>query len=657
MSEDKESKDKAPAPSAKSKLNAFDFVEGYVCPHCGGPVKEDHKDDVGTTFFRCDKCGEQSSRLRNVKKDKFLNRMREEIAVRTDPEILKKFMLHLGQTVKRDDITKNMVFLTGLSAFSKNPINLFLKGESSIGKTYNTVEVLKYFPQEDVWMLGALSPTALVHSYGVYVDGRGEEIDLAEKPNKESSEEERKAWSERLKGARTVIDLQGKILVFLEAPHLETYNTLRPILSHDKEEISYKFTDKTARGQLRTSHVVIRGFPATIFCTTDEKYIKDLATRGFTVTPETETEKFKEAIALTGEMKALPWKFCDDTDFMLLQDYISWLRDQLKNLDVAIPYCRELAEFYPSQYARGMRDFSHLTALIEILALFHVNQRPVLVRQFESDSRDENEIETENYILATLKDLAYVLKLWEKVEETTVTGLAEHILDFFHKAIEPLSNKMRDFSIEDLTREYNERASERKSSDTIQRWVKHLCDIGWVSKEPDPLDKRKVRVYIIKKPENNRNLPQFLNAGTFKLENFKQWLNEAEQITARNHLELKKNLLINESSSPEQIFTESFTCEKVSCAVISPSLKQPSLDDATSELAVNQKCGDLRVNSLEDLVDVHWSNGAWEKGERECGVCGYLRQTSWEGETTKHLKIPVCEDCQREYEKRRESAS
>jgi len=44
-----------------------------------------------------------------------------------------------------------LVFLVCLSAYGSNPLNLFLKGESSIGKTHIAKSVAEYFPEEDVW--------------------------------------------------------------------------------------------------------------------------------------------------------------------------------------------------------------------------------------------------------------------------------------------------------------------------------------------------------------------------------------------------------------------------------------------------------------------------------------------------------------------------
>lgn len=58
--------------------------------------------------------------------------------------------------------------------------------------------------------------------------------------------------------------------------------------------------------------------------------------------------------------------------------------------------------------------------------------------------------------------------------------------------------------------------------------------------------------------------------------------------------------------------------------------------------------------NIDDLTSVYWANSLF--GEHECGICGYKKMTSWQGETNKGDKVAVCEDCQREWDKRRESA-
>jgi len=39
---------------------------GYLCPRCGGKLKFSHKDDVGTRWFKCAKCGEQTSKPKKI---------------------------------------------------------------------------------------------------------------------------------------------------------------------------------------------------------------------------------------------------------------------------------------------------------------------------------------------------------------------------------------------------------------------------------------------------------------------------------------------------------------------------------------------------------------------------------------------------------------
>ena len=78
-----------------------------------------------------------------------------------------KWMEQLSREIKEDTATKSISLLTGLSAFCNDPQNFMMKGESSIGKTWNAMNTVCYFPEEDLWLLGGLSPTALVHDYGV----------------------------------------------------------------------------------------------------------------------------------------------------------------------------------------------------------------------------------------------------------------------------------------------------------------------------------------------------------------------------------------------------------------------------------------------------------------------------------------------------------
>lgn len=383
-----------------------------------------------------------------------------------DPQLFPKFMRHLSKTVKRDETTKKLAFLTGLSAYTPEPINLFLRGEGSIGKTYNVVESLKYFPKEDVWLLGGLSRTALVHSYGVLVDKNGDLILPSQKPDKKASEDEKEAWRNRLRDSYYLVDLTSKILVFLDAPNFDTFMALRPILSHDAHEISYRFTDKTSKGQLQTQHVVIRGWPSTIFCSTAEKYVQDLATRSLTTTPETMQDKIREANVVTGSKSASPWGFEKDFDFMLLESYMRFLKNHLENLKAVIPYGKEFALNFPCVLPRSMRDFKHILSIIKVLALFHLAQRPMLILKGKTDT---GEVE-ERYVIAVREDYEFVMGVWNEIRESTETSASKQILTFFHEVVEEIGKSKTEFLVQDLTDLWNSKFQDRKSSHTIRKW-------------------------------------------------------------------------------------------------------------------------------------------------------------------------------------------
>lgn len=537
----------------------------------------------------------KSSSLFNLTKLKDLGGYQAGDLLAVDPGLYSKFLEHLGKTVRRDDATKNMSLLTCLSAYTSQPLNLFLRGESSIGKTYNIMQASNYFPEGDAWRLGGLSKRALVHGFGVLVDQHKEEIDLSKKPQKPTKSEYannydyREAWNEyrksqerwfkRLQNSRYLVDLTGKILLFLEPPDFETFMALRPILSHDAKEISYKIVDKTAGGKLQTKHVIIRGWPACIFCSTREKYVQDLATRGFTVTPETTPEKYMEANILTGEKEAFPWKFQRDFDFMQLEGYVRSFKNRMEDFQVLIPYAKQLAERFPSKFSRCMRDFKRILALIKVFARFHFAQRPILVQKFEDRE--------ERYILASRQDYDFVMGLWNEIRETTETSAPGQIMKFFHEVVEKVAENTPNFLVQDLVEEWNSKFQDKKSSSAIRKWVDFLCDIGYLTKKPNPSDKRSKMLNVIK--QKNSESVGFCLAEFFELDSFKEWLNGVNQILEKSTVLLKESLVSHNETSVEDIFKKHFLDINSKISNISPSPFEASLHERTEEKTNFQK--------------------------------------------------------------------
>jgi len=442
-----------------------------------------------------------------VKSSSQAEQVKQQVETWRTENLLGYVLKDLEKRVKRDKPTKLSVLFTGLSAYLPEPINLFPKGESGIGKTYNTVETLKYFPKEDVWLLGGVSPKALIHDYGVLLDKFGEPIDFSNKPEKpkkkdyDSEEEyqetlkgykeEIKSWSETLRESYTLIDLKHKILVFLEAPEFETFKMLYPILSHDTDRIEYRFTDKTARGQLRTSKVVIEGWPATIFLMIDKKYMEELATRSFTATPEASKEKIGEANVLTNLKASAPWRYNHETEeTKCISKLVLTIKNQFAEakMDVVIPFMN-LHELFPKEIVRDMRDFQHFCQFLKTFPVLNFLQRPFM------------KIGDKRFLLSTVEDVREALKIYQDLFETTRTGTEQRTLNFYHELVKTKET----WYLSEITHQYNLTHAKKLSSGRIGEILKRLDEIGYVDIDKDAEDKR-INIYrpLVKEEEKSR---------------------------------------------------------------------------------------------------------------------------------------------------------
>ena len=438
-----------------------------------------------------------------------------------NPNILQDVIKEMDNVIKEDYPCKLSVFFTGISAYLKEPLNTFIRAASGLGKTWNTTKALDFMPETNVLMLGGLSPTALVHEYGTRYSLTGEKLDDLEKPNKKEYENQTDykaalhAWKEKLRESYIQVDLQGKILVFLESPHPKTFNVLRPILSHDKYRISFRITDKTNKGTLQTKHIVIQGWPATIFLNAQDQYIEELATRSFTVSPMQNPEKYVKANVYTTEKANMPW--IEDerlSRLKIFQTFFGQLQCALESRDVIIPFAN-LHMFYPAEIPRDMRDYQHLLQFIKCITALHFYQR-VLAKH-----------EGKEYLLANSQDVMFAWLVFNLIFETTRAGISQHLLDFYHQIIEQRPK----WNGEELTTAYNEAYKPKRSKKTIQRWLGTLEDLGYITCEEDTEDKRKNNyIPLMKKNGTNRDKTENIQISLSDLQNgFKTWLEQSGQ--------------------------------------------------------------------------------------------------------------------------------
>lgn len=460
-----------------------------------------------------------------------------------DENVIEYILNDLNKRVKRDFVAKLLALFTETSAYI-DPINLFLKGESSVGKTHCAVETSKYFPKIDLLNAGGISPKALYHMNGKLMDGNGKEInrsDIPKKPDKKKFdneskfeealkkyEEEEDKFNQRLRGSYKLVDVSNQIWIFLETPGFETLKTLRPLLSHDAEEIEFYYTDKTAKGQFKTSKIVVTGYPATIFLTVDKKYIEELATRSFTATPEATDEKFKEANKATNRRAVLPdEKLEKSTEAQRIKQHILNLRTLVKinNFKVVIPF-DNLSELYPHNTARDMRDFKHLMFLIKAITALNFQQRVIQSH------------EKRNYILSSIEDVKFALDLFDKIFESTQTGTEQKVLDFYWDIV---VNDEGNMYIHQFVQAYKAKYNKILGDKRIREYLDRLCELNYVEKRNDIEDKRRniyePLVTDRKKGQNTLKTENVLELSLFLENGLKMW---EENITPKDTFKIAR---------------------------------------------------------------------------------------------------------------------
>jgi hypothetical protein len=396
----------------------------------------------------------------------------------------------LGLTIKKDEENKLITFLCELSAYTENSqFNISFNAPSSTGKSYIPTEIARLFPEEDIIEIGYCSPTAFFHDIGEY-------------------QKEKKGY---------LVDLSRKVLIFLDQPHTQLLERLRPLLSHDKKEINLKITDKTQKFGLKTKNVLLRGYPSVIFCTAGLKIDEQEATRFLLLSPETNQEKIREAIQekIKKETDADAYqKWLDDNpERKLLKERIQAIKQEnIKEIKIGSPEKIEERFLKKNRMLkpRHSRDIGRLISLIKSFALLNLWFR-------KNDS---------SVIIANDEDIEEAFKIWDAISESQELNLPPYIYHFYQEVILPAwndKNKNRSEGCEEITGELG-----LTRQDIIQKhyqiygrfiadWqlrqqiIPMLETAGLIMQEQDPSDKRKMLIYptvslAISKGQNNSEL-------------------------------------------------------------------------------------------------------------------------------------------------------
>lgn len=335
-----------------------------------------------------------------------------EIFLTEDP--LEYIVKYVSKRVKHEETLIKLSTIVMVSAYTPNPLNIALESPQSEGKSYSLVEVSKIFPRNDVWDLGGMTPKVLTREKGYLVDKEtGINIDKDIKDlkdsisvlgNSEEDKEKRKELRSELhdlmKNSVKIVDMSGKILLFLEAPKTDTFSILRPILSRDKYEVEYKFVDRAYKnGPLVTMEARIRGWPVAVYASADApkgNIWDQIRSRFIIVSPNMTKKKYKAANQYTASKYgsiSIPSKLeKENKELQQCRDYINAIKSVLysKFKDLSTknyykpenvsftwnPMAYDLEKSFPSTKGQNMRDFKYFMSLMEVSCLFSLFNRP-----------------------------------------------------------------------------------------------------------------------------------------------------------------------------------------------------------------------------------------------------------------------------------------
>ena len=382
----------------------------------------------------------------------------QHIEQREFPFLSKEELLDiLGLSIKSDEHNKLATFLCMLSAFTESSqINVAFSAPSSSGKSYIPLEISKLFP--DVQTFGYASPTSFFHE------------------NTEKKENE------------FIVDLERKILIFLDMPHYELLEKIRPVLSHDSKIITVKITDRSKRA-LRAKKILVKGFSAVIFCSAKLEMNEQESTRFLVLSPEIDQEKIREAIIQRikkeSDNKAYDEWLESDLRRKELKERILAIRNaRIEHIKIEGNLSKEIENTSLANHKfhkpRHSRDASRLISFTQCFALLNFWQRKKI---------DGN-------VIADRKDFEDALWLWEKISESQELNLPPYVLELYKKVISPLFEPgVMAVERQHVLKKHMEVYGRPLYDGQLRKEILPMLETaGFIIQEPDQRDRRKMLV-------------------------------------------------------------------------------------------------------------------------------------------------------------------
>ena len=386
------------------------------------------------------------------------------------PISLTEILEILSTTIKYDDDNKLVAFLAMLSAYTEDSqLNLSFNAPSSSGKSFIPTEIAALFPAEDVIELGYASPTSFIHGNSEF-----------DKENQQYT-----------------VNLERKIIIFLDQPHSMLLEHLRPLLSHDKKEILLQVTDKTQKHGLKTKKVILKGYPAVVFCTAGLQFDEQEATRFLLLSPEVSQEKLYAGVIESLKKNADKETYRKNKDInpqrQLLKERIEAIKkesiSEVRISDIDRDYIQQrFLSNRPILKPRHQRDIKRLVSLIKIFALLNLWHRErvgseIIVNRSDVDSACD--IWERIAIPQELNIPPYVYRLYVDIILST----------FDEKNVSRKNSKIGITRQEIMNKHYEVHGRMLNALVLRQQILPMLTQAGLVSEDTDVSDKRLKLIY------------------------------------------------------------------------------------------------------------------------------------------------------------------
>jgi hypothetical protein len=375
----------------------------------------------------------------------------EAMALLKTPNLWQQFMTLTDRWVSRDERTRRNVFRCFVSAQTADPMTHSLLGHDSIGKTYVSVNVSRLIPEKFLWDLAGLSPTALVHEHG--------------------------KWDHDRHGY--IIDLSQVTIFLLEPPQELTLTKLKPILSHDKKTVQYKFTDKNKRGGMATKDAFVTGWPAFLMLGVKQHQGGEQTARWGTETPEISSGKTRDVIMKSAERQKNPKAFEDDESVRIWKSAYAVIAEQFP-IKTKIPYADIIAKHFLIRGPESGRQFNTFCRLLKANAAVFCMQR----------KRDQ-----EGYLLCNGQDFEDVLSDFKDFAAPSFLGISGDAF-MLYKALRDREHDAT-LTFEDIALEAKQTFGGDTPENTLREYyIRAMVESGLLHEDQSAADKRR-KVYTV----------------------------------------------------------------------------------------------------------------------------------------------------------------